>query len=54
MVRENQRYNMAMLRTPPSEGRSKYESDKKNRNFISWPTFTLLSLPLCLECHKRP
>jgi len=22
--------------------------------FISWPTFTLLSLPLCLECYNRP
>jgi len=21
---------------------------------ISWPTFTLLSLPLCLECYNRP
>jgi len=22
--------------------------------FTSWPTFTLLSLPLCLECYNRP
>jgi len=21
---------------------------------VSWPTFTLLSLPLCLECYNRP
>jgi len=22
--------------------------------FIAWPTFTLLSLQLCLECYNRP